>query len=182
MTGIDMELLYREVTPGRSILKRVYLSVNLWFMGRAIQAASRVDEKVGSEFRGLPEHFTFALGVMPDGPYMIVCKDDRDRARYAGRRIDAQPVHLTLAFKHLDAGILTFTFQENTPVATARDRLVVDGEVAYACSVVRILDIVQVYLLPKPIARLAVKRYPRWPFGKKLINRMRIYWRTVIGY
>jgi hypothetical protein len=182
MTGIDMELIYREVTPGRSILKRTYLRINLWFMGRAIQAASRVDDQVRREFQGLPENFTFALGVMPNGPYMVVRKEDRDRARYAGGRIEAQSVDLTLAFKHLEAGILTFTFRENTPVATARDRLVVDGEVAYACSVVRVLDIVQVYLLPKPIARLAVKRYPRWPLAKKWINRTRIYWRAVIGY
>ena len=177
-----MELHYREVSTGRSYFKRAYLSVNLWFMGRAIQAASRVDERVRREFRELPADFTFALGVMPEGPYMVIRKRGKDRARYIGRKIDSQPVDLTLAFKHQEAGFLTFTFRENTPVATARDRLVVDGEVAYACSVVRILDIVQIYLLPKPIARMAVKRYPRWPLGGKLINRSRIYWRSLIGY
>jgi len=177
-----MALHYREISPGRSYLKRAYLSVNLWFMGRAIQAASRVDNRVRREFRELPPDFIFALGVLPNGPYMVVRKRGRDSARYIGRRVDAQAVDLTLSFKHLEAGLLTFTFRENTPVATARDRLVVDGEVAYACSVVRILDIVQIYLLPKPIARLAVKRYPRWPLGRKLINRSRIYWRSLIGY
>ena len=177
-----MELHYREVSPGRSFFKRAYLNVNLWFMGRAIQAASRVDERVRKEFRAFPQTFTFALGVMPDGPYLVVRKRGKDSARYIGRSVDAQPVDLTLAFKHLEAGLLTFTFRENTPVATARDRLVVDGEVAYACSVVRILDIVQIYLLPKPIARLAVKRYPHWPLTGKLVNRSRIYWRSLIGY
>jgi hypothetical protein len=177
-----MVLTYREVSPGRSYLKRLYMAVNLWFMGRAIQAASRVDDRVRSELRTLPDQFTFALGVMPNGPYFIVQKTGTDTARYIGRRIDAQPVDLRMEFKHLEAGMLTFTFRENTPVATARDRLIVDGEVGYACSVVRILDIVQIYLLPKVIARLAVKRYPRWPLGRKLINRSRIYWRSVIGY
>ena len=180
--GARMELVYREMSPGRSYLKRAYLSINLWFMGRAIQAASRVDDQVRREFRSLPDKFTFALGVMPNGPYFVVQKSGADNARYIGRRIDAQPVDLTMAFKHLEAGMLTFTFRENTPVATARDRLVVDGEVSYACAVVRILDIVQIYLLPKVIARLAVKRYPRWPLGRKLINRTRIYWRSLIGY
>jgi hypothetical protein len=177
-----MELHYRDVSPGRSYFKRAYLSVNLWFMGRAIQAASRVDNRVRREFHDLPPEFTFVLGAMPEGPYMVIRKQGKDRARYIGRRIEAQPVDLSLAFKHLEAGLRTFTFRENTSVATARDRLVVDGEVTYACSVVRILDIVQVYLLPKPIARLAVKRYPHWPLGGKLINRSRIYWRTLIGY
>ena len=177
-----MELHYRDVSPGRSYPQRAYLSINLWFMGRAIQAASRVDDRVRREIRGLPPEFTFALGILPDGPYLVVRKQGKDCARYIGRRIDAQPVDLTLSFKHLEAGFLTFTFRENTSVATARDRLVVDGEVGYACSVVRILDIVQIYLLPKPIARMAVKRYPHWPLGGKLINRSRIYWRTLIGY
>ena len=177
-----MILDYREVSPGRSHLKRIYMSVNLWFMGRAIQAASRVDERVQGEFRSLPDGFTFALGIMPSGPHFIVQKTGTDTARYIGRHIDAQPVDLKMEFKHLEAGMLTFTFRENTPVATARDRLIVDGEVGYACSVVRILDIVQIYLLPKLIARMAVKRYPRWPLGRKLINRSRIYWRSVIGY
>lgn len=176
-----MELAYRELTPGRNWLKRLYLSLNLWFMGRAIQAASRVDEKVREEFRALPEGFTFALGIIPNGPHMVVQKDGSNAARYRGRQADRQPVDLTLAFKHLEAGFLTFTFRENTAIATARDRLVVDGDVACACAVVRILDIVQVYLLPKWIARRAVKRYPRWPLGPKLLNRLRIYLRAIVG-
>jgi hypothetical protein len=177
-----MELVYREMSPGRSYLKRAYLSINLWFMGRAIQAASRVDDQVRCEFRSLPDKFTFALGVMPNGPYLVIQKSGTDTARYIGRRIIGRQIDLTMEFKHLEAGILTFTFRENTPIAFARDRIVVDGEVNYACSVVRIFDIIQVYLLPKIIARMAVKRYPRWPLGRKLVNRARIYWRSIIGY
>jgi hypothetical protein len=112
---------------------------------------------------------------------MVVAKRPDGRLAYRGRRLTGE-VRLKLAFKHLEAGFMTFSFQESTPVATARDRLVVDGEVAHACATVRILDRVQVYLLPKPIARLAVKRYPRWPFLGKCINRVRIYWRALAGY
>jgi hypothetical protein len=177
-----MELHYREVSPGRSHFKKAYLSINLWFMGRAIQGASRVDGQVRRELGGLPQNFTFALGVVPRGPYMVIRKRGKDGARYIGRKIDAQQVDLTMTFKHLEAAFQTFTFRENTPTSFARDRFVVDGEVAYACPVARILDIVQIYLLPKPIAKLAVKRYPRWPLGRKLVNRSRIYWRSVIGY
>ena len=151
-------------------------------MGRAIQAASRVDEHVQAEFRSLPDNFTFALGVMPAGPHLVIRKTGEGSARYTGRRIEAQPVDLKMEFKHLTAALLTFTFRENTPVATARDRLILDGEVAYACAVVRIMDIVQIYLLPKMIARLAVKRYPRWSPGRKIVNRTRIYLRSVLGY
>jgi hypothetical protein len=177
-----MELIYREVSPGRNWFKRIYLNLILWFMGRATQAASRVDARVRREIRGLPDDFTFSLGILPGGPHMIVQKSGPDALRYIGHKIDAQPVDLIMSFKHLEAGVLTFTFRESTPVAFARDRLVVDGEVSYACTLVRVFDIVQIYLLPKIIARRAVKRYPRWPLRRKLIDRLRIYGRSLIGY
>ncbi len=177
-----MELSYREIKPGRKPVKRVYLAVMLWFMGRAVQAASRVDRAIMDEVADLPDDFVFALGVVDRGPWMLVERQAQGALRYRGRRIEDTPVDLKLAFKHLEAGFLTFTFQENTPVATARDRLEVDGEVAHACAVVRILDRVQVYLLPKPLARLAVKRYPRWPLMAKCVRRARIYWRALLGY
>jgi hypothetical protein len=150
-------------------------------MGRAVQAASRVDRAVMAEVAELPADFCFALGVLEAGPWMVLAKGPDGRLEYCGRRL-TDAVGLKLAFKHLESGFMTFSFQESTPVATARDRLVVEGEVAHACAAVRILDRVQVYLLPRPIARLAVKRYPRWPFFGKCINRVRIYWRTLAGY
>ena len=78
--------------------------------------------------------------------------------------------------------MLLFTFQESTAIAVARDRLIVDGEVPYACAVVRILDSVEVYLLPKIIARLAVKRYPAWSPGRKYFGWILVYLRTVLGF
>ena len=177
-----MELTYREIKPGRKTVKRVYLAVMLWFMGRAVQAASRVERAIRDEVAELPDDFVFALGVAGRGPWMVVRRQSNGVLRHCGGKIEDSPVDLKLAFKHLEAGFLTFTFQENTPVATARDRLDVDGDVAHACAVVRILDRVQVYLLPKPLARLAVKRYPCWPLLTKCAQRARIYWRALLGY
>lgn len=177
-----MELVYREIKPGRKPFKRAYLTLMLWFMGRAVQAASRIDRAIINEVAELPTDFVFALGVCGRGPHMVVGKHADGPLRYRGHRIDRVEVDLNLEFKHLESGFMTFSFQESTPVAAARDRLVVDGEVAHACAVVRILDRVQVYLLPKPLAKLAVKRYPRWPFLTKWCNRVRIYWRALLGY
>ncbi len=177
-----MDLTYREIEPGRRPFKRAYLSLMFWFVGRAVQAASRVDREVMQEVRALPDGFVFALGVVGRGPHMVLEKRGNDRLRYLGQRFDSAESPVVLEFKHLESGFLTFTFQENTPVANARDRLVLDGEVAHACAMVRILDRVQVYLLPKFIAALAIKRYPRWPFWPKCFNRVRIYWRTLLGY
>ncbi|MDO9515186.1 MAG: hypothetical protein Q7J01_03685 [Syntrophales bacterium] len=173
---------FREVTPGGKPFKKAYVALMLWFVGRAIQAAAKVDGDVKKEFEKLPEGFTFCLGVMPHGPYMIVGKDRKERVKYMGWRREGRSIDLDMKIKNIEAAILMFTFQEGTAVATARDRMVVDGEVPYACAIVRVLDIGEVYLLPKIIARLAVKRYPVWSFGRKYIGRVRIYFRSIVGY
>ena len=54
--------------PKRSPVKRWYLAIMLWFVGRAVQAASRVDKEVKAEIDRLPEGFCFSLGVDPFRP------------------------------------------------------------------------------------------------------------------
>ena len=173
---------YREIVAPQKRLKRIYMGIMLWFVGRAIQAAARTDQTVRDEFARLPEKFTFGLGVMPDGPFLIVGKTKEGRVKYLGSDPERQPLDLALRIKNIEAGMLMFTFQEATAIAVARERLTVDGLSAPACAVVRILNIVEVYLLPEIIAKLAVKRYPRWPLSKKLWGRTRIYVRTVLGF
>jgi len=173
---------YQEIVSPQKHLKRIYMGIMLWFVGRAIQAAAKTDAAVRDEFDRLPEKFTFGLGVMPNGPFMIVGKTEKGRVKYLGSNPEKQPLDLTLRIKNIEAGMLMFTFQEATTIAVARERLIVDGLAPPACAVVRILNIVEVYLLPKMIAQLAVKRYPVWSLKKKLWGRTRIYIRTVLGF
>jgi hypothetical protein len=113
---------------------------------------------------------------------MIVGKNQRGVVRYKGWDPAGKKIDLQMKIKNIEAAMLIFTFKESTTLATARDRLIVDGEVAHACAIVRILDIVEVYLLPKIIAKLAVKRYPGWPFRRKYLGRVLIYVRTIFGF
>jgi len=138
---------------GSKPVKRAYVALMLWFVGRAIEAAARVDEAVKAEFDGLSPEFSFSLGVMPQGPTMIVGKDAQGLVKYRGWNPEGEKIDLKMKIKNLEGAILMFTFQESTAVATARNRLIVDGEVSAACAVVRVLDIVEVYLLPKLIAK-----------------------------
>ena len=154
----------------------------MWFMGRAIQAAAAVDRSVRKEFAGMPDGFTFALSVMPNGPHMIIGKDQKGFVRYRGWDPEGKKIDLDMKIKNIEAAMLIFTFQESTALATARNRLVVDGEVSHACAIVRILDIVEVYLFPKIISKLAVKRYPRWSFRRKYLGRALVYVRTIFGF
>ncbi len=172
---------FREVEAGRKPFKQAYVAVMLWFVGRAIQAAARTDEAVREEFAAFPSGFNFALGVMPAGPYMVVGKDEDGRVRYRGWKTAGRKIDLALRIKSLEAAMLIFTFQEGNAAAAARNRLVVDGDVPSACAAIRILEIVEVYLLFKPIAKLAVKRYPRWSLGRLLGGRLLVYVRTIAG-
>lgn len=173
--------LFSEVQSASKPFQKVYCGIMLWFVGRAIQAGASVDPAIRKEFDALPPHFTFSLGVEPGGPMMIVGKDPDGHVRYLGWRREGKRLDLQMKIKSIEAALLMFTFQESTAAATARNRLIVDGDVPAACAIVRVLDAVEVYLLPKPIAKLAVKRYPRRPFVKKLAFRTRIYLHTVLG-
>lgn len=169
------------IKPGKRYFTRAYLFIMLWIVGRAIQAAARVDKEVAQEFDRMPEGYTFSLGAFPNGPYMVVGKDDVGRVRYLGGKIDKHPVNLEITLKSTTHLFFLFTFRESTPTANARDRLCVSGDVPQACAAVRILNIVQVYLLPKPIAKLAVKRYPHWSFGRHIFTRSLVLARTITG-
>jgi hypothetical protein len=171
----------QEFHAGKKLLKKAYVAVFLWFTGRAIQAAAKVDQDVKKEFDALPDEFTFALGCLPNGPWMVVGKE-KGRVKYFGGNLNVRPVQLRLVIKSVDAAFLILSFQESTTLATSRNRLMTDGEIPYALSIIRALDIVEVYLLPKIIASLAVKRYPSWwSFGRKLRGRIGVYTRTVLG-
>jgi len=173
---------FRLVVPRGKRIKRLYLSIMLWFVGRAMQAAAKVDKGVKKEFESMPTGFRFSLGVSPGGPAMIMEKTDRGQIKYVGSKPGGKPLDLSIKIKHLEGAILLFTFQESTATAVAEDRLVVEGDVPQACTVVRILDMVEVLLLPKIVAGLAVKRYPAWSPMRKHLGRAMVYVRAILGF
>lgn len=177
----DCAGVLKMVTPGGRPLQRIYLTLLFWFLGRAVQAASRVDREVRRTADALPAGFTFAMMVAPLGPAMVVGKNAAGRLAYLGSDVRKRHVDLKMTFKHIDAAMLRFTFQESTATAVARDRLSVDGDIPGACSVVRMLDMVEVFLLPKLVAERTVHRYPRWSPLRKFGGRILIFVRALVG-
>ena len=159
---------------------RRYLKLSFWLLGRAAAAADRVDPVVRREFSRLPERFAFTLGVMPAGPWMTVAKQAGGSIRYLGDTA-AGAVHLKMKIKHMTTAFLLFSFRESTAEAICRSRLIVEGDIDAACTVVRILDRVQVLLLPGVLARRAVKRCPVLPAVDKWMRRTRLYARVLAG-
>lgn len=78
---------------------------------------------------------------------------------------------------------LVFSFQEGTARAFANDRMVADGDVSYAIRMVRCLNKMEALILPKVVAKLAVKEYPeQLSFTQKLNLASRIYLKVAQTY
>lgn len=175
---------YKEIKPSKKPFKRFYVSLLLFIFGRAFQAVTKVDPAAKKEFDSMPSNFMLDLCVAPNGPHMIVGKDEKGRIRYYGWNPKGKRITLSMKIKHLEAAMLMFTFQESSCTATARDRLIVEGDLPVASGVLRIMDLLEVLLLPKFIARLGVKRYPnrtQMSLGRKLRSRVLTYVRIAIG-
>jgi len=180
-TGPADLCLYPEIRPKTSCFRKAYIAVMLLVVGRGLEAAARVDPTVRRIFQQLPDGFCLCLGVGPTGPWMMAKKDKKGRLRYLGWQPRAARAHLRLTIKNLASAMRLFTFQESTAQAFNYDRFIVEGSLPQALAFMRALDRVEVYLLPKIIARRAVKRYPdspELPGWKKHLNRIRIYLRA----
>ncbi len=172
---------FPEIKPKGKLVKKIYVAVMLWIVGRAIQAAAKVDKEVKGEFASLRDDFAVRLWVGPSGPAMIVGKNSKGVVKYMGWRSEGKKITIDMKIKNIESAILVFTFQESTCQAFCSDRFVVSGDLPDALTFVRILNLIEVYLLPKVIASLAVKRYPKWsqmnPFRKHL-GRVLVYIRA----
>lgn len=175
---------YPLISPGKKRIKRIYVSVLLFIFGRAFQAVAKSDPAAKAEFDSMPSDFMLDLCVAPNGPHMVVGKDKKGKVKYFGWKPGDRKITLKMEIKHLEAAILMFTFQESSCTATARDRLIVEGDLPVASGVLRIMDLLEVLLLPWFIAKLGVKRYPdhmRMPLSRKLRSRVLTYVGVVTG-
>ncbi len=135
---------------------RTYVDLMMTVMGRGLVAISRFDGPVRREMRGFPVGFRFEMITLPDGP------STRLRVNIGGEfepDDSAARPDLSIQFKHLRHAFTVLSFREGTVRAFANNRMVVDGDIAYAMRMVRILDRLQSIILPDRVARLAVKRF-----------------------
>ncbi|MGO1462706.1 MAG: hypothetical protein ACTHYN_06250 [Marinobacter sp.] len=168
-------MLAKRIQPMASQARRLYVELMFQVMGRALQAVSEVDREVRQETWTLPEGFLFEMMVMPDGPKLIVEHVGEGRLSYHGKR-PPSPVDVSIQFKHVTHAFLVLSFQEKTSIAFANDRMLVDGDVSYAVRMTRVLNRLESFILPKVVAKRAVKEYPEnLHLPEKLINAAQIY-------
>lgn len=168
-------MLAKRIQPMVFHARRMYVELMLQVLGKALQAASEVDPEIQREAKPLPTGLLFEMKVMPDGARMIVEHLGNGKFRSLGGTAP-RPVDLSIQFKHIAHAFLVLSFQEQTSMAYAHDRLLLDGDVSHAIRMTRILNRLEAFILPKLIAQRAVKEYPaNLHLPEKLISAARIY-------
>lgn len=161
-----------QLDPGS--LKRPYVALMMDVIGRGLEAASQVDDRIQREVSRFPEEFIFEMRALPDGPSFAMSKVGRSGLRYLGSESTREP-DVSLKFKHIEHAFLVMSFQEGTARAFANDRLLLDGDTAYAIRLVRCLNRMESLILPKFVAVKALKRYPDLSVLEKMMGGGRIY-------
>lgn len=159
----------------KSTLQRAYVALMMRIVGRGLAIASRVDSEIACELQHLPAEMTIAMRVYPNGPCCVL-QHTGSNLSYLGVR-DSCAADMEIIFKHLQHAWLLYTFQENTPTAFARNRIVLDGEVRHATVFNRCLSRLMTLILPRLLAERAVKRYPVIALRDKLRLAAAIYLR-----
>lgn len=165
-----------KLMPNRLLptVQQAYVGLMIDIIGRGLVSASHVDDEIRQEIAGFPVGLTFQMVVLPKGPGFIA-EVQADGTLKRLTDFVGKP-DLSIKFKHMTLAFLVFSFQESTAQAFANDRMIADGEVAYAIRLVRCLDKMEALILPKLVAGLAVKRYPtNLALGEKIQKAALIY-------
>lgn len=153
--------------------ERAYVTLMMGVVGRSLVSASQVDDVIHKEVSAYPVGFILQMTVMPNGPsFSAQVQADgtlRLLKNFTGK------ADLSARFKHMTHAFLVLSFQEGTARAFANDRIFVDGDVSQAIRMVRCLSRMETLILPKLIAKRAVKHYPGIALGAKLALAARIY-------
>ena len=164
--------------------KRFYLSLFFMIVRKGLQAAYRYDKETQKELDSLDKDFAVGMTVLNSGPSFILKKSTskgRKNLSYEGNfnRNPGYPCNLILQIKSIESAFQIFTFQESIAVGEAYSRFIVNGSLEEACTFIRVLERLEILLLPKGIAKLAVKRYES--FKHKHSLRFKIYLRILFS-
>ena len=161
--------------------QRAYVTLMMDVIGRGLTSASKIDPEIHNETMGFPTGFILRMTVFPKGP-SFTAQSQSDGSIKLLNKFDGKP-DLTVTFKHMSHAFLVFSFQEGTAQAFAHDRMIADGDVSHAIRLVRCLNKMEALILPKMVAKMAVKEYPKnLTLTQKLNFASRIYLKVAQTY
>lgn len=154
-------ILEKLKLPLQAKLQRQYVATLLDVVGRSLVVSSQVDTQIQQEIAHFPIGFRFAMNVFAtDLAFYVEVTKNKQLRLMTSEQAKSQGLDLEIRFKHVQHAFLVLSFQESTARAFANDRMVVDGDLSYAIRLVRCLNQLESVILPKFVARLAVKQYP----------------------
>lgn len=148
-----------------------YCKFMLNLIANGLVSASRHDLTIRQELQTYPIGFTIKMQILPNHASFILQVNEKHQLIICQK----SSADLTIFIKHLHLATQIFTFQESTAQAFANDRMTVDGDIAFAVRFVRILNQFQALILPKILAKRAIKRYPNILFRQKIATASLIY-------
>lgn len=163
---------------------RLYLFVLFFVLRRGLQGAYAHDDFSKTELESLGEHFSLGITVADAGPSFILQLTNRKKKPcfdYIGtfkKNPDFKP-DLKIQLKSIGSAMQIFCFKESISEAEANSRFIADGSLEAACTFIRVLERTEMILLPRFIAKHAVKRYQSF---KKLNSlRVKLYGKVLFG-
>jgi len=148
-------------------LKKLVAGTSLLALGTAFEIVSKCERNLRSELDDWEEGRTFSLGVIPDGPAMVL-KKENGRIRYLGScSDDADP---KILFKNIDCALLPLTGMMSSDTAFVQHRAILHGRVGAAMEISRAMAIVQSYLLPGFMFGWLYKRPPQFTLAQYLLK------------
>ncbi|NTU71405.1 MAG: hypothetical protein HGB10_06265 [Coriobacteriia bacterium] len=140
----------RRIRERAKPIRKILAGTVLFFLGRGLVAAVRVDSRVRDELRTWPTGTIVTIAIAPDGP-QISWEYRAGRLAYLGRRIVKPTIAVT--YKSVDVALPVLIGRQGILSAFAEHRSTLLGDIGLGMSLVRCLHIVESYLFPDVIGR-----------------------------
>jgi hypothetical protein len=118
----------------------------LSLIGRSFTILRDTEPIIKNELSYLPEKFTAAVAVEKEAP-SIILKKENDEFKYYGYHHEPNNIDLKLYFKDEEFAYQVLAAKEGIRQAFSEHKVVVEGDLEYAVSLIYILEIIEAYIM-----------------------------------
>ena len=112
---------------------------------KGIIGAYKYDDIVKQELDTLPQNFSISLGVMPNGSYIRLI---RENGKFYTTK-EYAPSDLEITFKNSSSAKATMLARQNIGQAYAKHQILLAGDISQGLTLVRVINRVECYLFPR---------------------------------
>lgn len=155
---------------GNKKIKRKVAQLVLFFLGRGLKAAYKLDSAVKEELSTFPDNTIIRLDIAPIGPSLAFTVRNNKLYTFKGKKARELNPFIDIVFKNVDGALQVLLAQAGIAEAYCQHRMLVYGDVFKTIGIIRVMDKVENYLFPGFIAKKLLVRRP-----KKEVSTMRFY-------